>query len=890
MIAPLLAMLATLILGGAAQGWAAAPTLQPVFPAENPNLLFVEGEDAVSTNYAREPTLNFGTSGYRALQLDRSTGIQGIGSFYADYAFNVPSEGTWELWYGGTPPGPRDELYPSYASPFQLTLDAEKPRPVYRENVKVAGNYSPAFYWNLVGDLALAAGRHQIRFEVTEKRRIDGRYHFYLDCFFLVKKQDGKRVVAEPLPAVFPATMDEKGGDVPFLSIDDYLIKIRDNPGKTGPLVDLSLVYTLIGDSLGALKYLNQAMLLAPRDVEIALLVAKNRVWKGDLAAGLKKYREILQIDPRHRELWLEAGKVAAWSGRYDESIGFFRDGLAAFPLDADLTINLGLTLVWAGRGQEAEAVFREAQAQAGGDAGKLKAMGRVYRINGYPDRAIQAYTAATNADPADLESHLLLIATLSSAGKTAEADAARARISATFVDSPRLAAYLEDFKQTEGLKGAVMDEYRGKLAANPDNLVLRQILAQAYFWNGLKTRAIEEYRHILDNHAYLAVRDMEQGSAAVPRLLDQGYLLADWFTRFPAIAKAQRDALAAQQQKLAKASEASRDAETTALAALAAAARELSARFASSKSLAASHAEATAAEQQKDAEAEDAFARAIKGGTWRFDKAALLAELGKDVQDNSLARLVNAKLYLMDRQNAQAQSLLANQPMGVGVRYTYAQSLLWAGKPKEGRAVIAELAADKGSAVLPAYFDDMAGLARSLSGPADPARMRRPRRRLTRWLKLRPRPRSSPASIARRRSNGIRSPKPWRSSIPYTVTPWCAPSTPSRSPWRRSATSSGTTSSRRSRRPSTTPSPSSPGCSRWIPRTCWRPSGWARSTSGSGIGSPRWTRSRPSTTPTPTTRMWRRCTTPSRGSTRNPSAPWPRTSRIPSACNGTRR
>jgi len=231
-----LSIAAAFIFLAAARSDGASPKgLEPVFPAENGNLVFIEAEDAVSTNFAREPVLNFGTSGFRTLQLNRGTGLEGVGSFYADYVFRLPGSGTWELWYGGTPPGPRDDLYPSYTSPFSVSLDSQKPQPVTRETVAAVENYSPTYTWNLIGDRSLDAGRHTIRFEVTEKRRIDGRYFFYLDCFFLVKKEDGKRLLAQPLPAAFPRNMDDRSIDAPFPTIDDMLIRIRIIPARSSP-------------------------------------------------------------------------------------------------------------------------------------------------------------------------------------------------------------------------------------------------------------------------------------------------------------------------------------------------------------------------------------------------------------------------------------------------------------------------------------------------------------------------------------------------------------------------------------------------------------------------------------------------------------------------------
>jgi Flp pilus assembly protein TadD len=756
---------------GAAAGAAqqAAPKgLEPVFPAENQNLTFVEAEDAVSTNFAREPVLNFEVSGFRALQLNRSSGLEGVGSFYADYVFTLPSAGTWELWYGGTPPGPKDELYPSYTSPFSVTIDAEQPRQVTRETVAVAGTYAPVFSWNLVGERSLEAGRHTIRFEITEKRRIDGRYFFYFDCFFLVKKEAGARLVADPLPAVFPADMDDRKGDAPFAAIDDMLIKVRDNPGTPQPLVDLAALYTLLGDYLNALKYLNRAAALRPHDTDILLLIAKNRIWKGDVPEGLSAYRAVLGQDPKRRELWLEAGKMAAWNGNYEQSIGFFRDALSAFPGDLDLTVNLGLTYLWAGRGQDAETSFRTVQTIAGADPQRLMDLGRVYRVNGYPDRALQAYTAAANVAPQNLEPHLLVIDTLRAMGRKADADAERKRLQDMFVPSDRLTAYLDSFQQAEGLKDQVIAEYEEKLKQNPDNLVLRQVLAQAYFWNGLKDKAVAEYRHILANYAYHSLTDAETKASPLPLLIDRGYLLSDYLQRFPGIGKQQIAALSAGITKVNQANSVRVNAQAALDAAQKAQAKAkegketdaalAAVQTAEDKLLTAENALATEKDglsrlvdtaaallaqvdqagstlqadaetarelSLKDGEAQATFTQATRANGWKFDRAGMLAEMAPDLAQNDLSRLVSAKIVLGDRMTTQAQTMLApdaGSRSASSAAYTTAQSQLWAGQVKNALPLIQRLSDDPGLSQVPSYFADLAGLAAGLSISPEPA------------------------------------------------------------------------------------------------------------------------------------------------------------------------
>ncbi|MEE8591187.1 MAG: hypothetical protein V3T35_07685, partial [Spirochaetia bacterium] len=136
--------------------------VEPVFPEENEALIFIEGEDAVSTNFTNEPILNYSCSKFRTLQLNRRTGLQGGRSFYATFVLYVEDSGEYELWYGGTPPGPADELLPSYASPFSLRLDGGEALSVDRENVAVVEQYAPSYYWNYLGDIRLDAGQHTI--------------------------------------------------------------------------------------------------------------------------------------------------------------------------------------------------------------------------------------------------------------------------------------------------------------------------------------------------------------------------------------------------------------------------------------------------------------------------------------------------------------------------------------------------------------------------------------------------------------------------------------------------------------------------------------------------------------------------------------------------------
>ena len=62
-----------------------------------------------------------------------------------------------------------------------------------------------------------------------------------------------------------------------------------------------------------------------------------------------------------------------------------------------------------------------------------------------------------------------------------------------TFNKSDKLTRYLSIYKVKQSLKDRVIAQYENKLKEQPDNLALRAMLAQTYFWNGFKEKAIEE-------------------------------------------------------------------------------------------------------------------------------------------------------------------------------------------------------------------------------------------------------------------------------------------------------------------------------------------------------------------------------------------------------------
>ncbi len=492
--------------------------VDPVFPPAADGLVFVEGEDAVSTNMATEPTLNYGASGNRALQLSRKGQGAGPGSspFFAEYAVFIEKEDNYELWYGGLPPGPKDEFSVSLASPVGIAVDEAPARVLYREDVNVVEQYAPDYYWVRTLTLPLSAGSHIIRFEISERRRLDDSYLFYLDAFFLATGDSLKAGSAAARPRIFPHKPADRSIDQTFRPIDEYKAALQANPGAVRAYIELSTVYSLAGDYVNSLKTLARAAVIAPKDATIRFLIAKNRIWRGDIAEGLAAYRAYLGLERANRSGFEEAGKVAAWNGRYAESLDFYRDGLSAFPGDLSLTVNLGLAELWASDTAAAKATFAQVEALALGQAEDSLELASIYRSNGYPDRAIALYEKAIGAYPDRLSFYLEEIEAWSAMGKSAEADTVLARIASAFVSSDRLSELLSNFALERELKAKRIATFEERVKARPDDLALRTELARVYFWNGLKAKAVDELESILAVRFVRALDDSDRAAADI--------------------------------------------------------------------------------------------------------------------------------------------------------------------------------------------------------------------------------------------------------------------------------------------------------------------------------------------------------------------------------------
>lgn len=481
----------------------------PILPESNNDLIYQEGEGAVVTNFSTQPTLNYSASGKRTLQLNTYKGNYNNSPYFSKYILYIPEDGVYNFWYSGTPPGTREDIFPSYSSPFTLIIDNEE-YGLYREDVNVIESYAPGLYWIKTVEMELKSGFHEIEFRVDSKRRFDGKYYFYLDSFFLFK---GDETSPGLTPEIFPSNMLNRSIDNAFRDIATYQANIRENPESAGNYLSLAHIYILIGDYLNSIKMLTRVLQLEPENRSAKLLLAKSRLWNGNIDQGIRSYTEYLALYPNSLSIWEEAGKVSAWLGKLEESIHIYNNALEIFPENSSLKVNKAFTHFWKGDIEEGLSLLGEVENLVESSSSAIVELANIYRVNGYNNYAIDLYNSSIISNPDFIELYLNLEALYHETGDSTAAENILNRIKEHFSISEQLQQILD----TNSLKSSVKEQFistlEAKLVLDPENLNLRELLVQTLFWNGYVDRSIDEYISIMTINNYQDHRIFDDNS-----------------------------------------------------------------------------------------------------------------------------------------------------------------------------------------------------------------------------------------------------------------------------------------------------------------------------------------------------------------------------------------
>lgn len=509
--------MALLLSALAASGTAAAqPTegkLRPILAAKPDGLVWIEAEDAASTNFSGAPVLDYNSSAFRQLQLNREFSGGGA-TYYAEYLVTLDRAASWRLWIGGTPPGPRSDLLASFVSPARISVDGAEAFDLYREDVEVNERYTVNNYWYAYKRaLKLGPGAHTIRIEINEPRRYDNRNFFFLDALFLA--EEGGPVLSaslprERLPERFPKEPSDRRIDNPFLSIPQYEYLIQTDPSNRANYLLLAQVYSLLGDHGNAVRTLSRGRIVAGDDPRFTLLAAKSRIWSGEVDEGIRLYREYLAHPGADSAIWAEAAKISAWLMKYRDAEAFYRGGLERHPDDLNLKANYALTLLWEGRVREGERLLDSLLRSLADDPDATLALGLIFEQSGYPDKAEGLYRDGLAAFPDRFSFYERLIRAYGRTGRRAEAETLFADIARLFEPIPELTLAVEGLRGEGTLKEKALEGYRRRVSETPDDLGLRRELLQAFYWNGMLNEALFEGENILVAMLYGAMRELD--------------------------------------------------------------------------------------------------------------------------------------------------------------------------------------------------------------------------------------------------------------------------------------------------------------------------------------------------------------------------------------------
>ncbi|MFW5695124.1 MAG: tetratricopeptide repeat protein [Alkalispirochaeta sp.] len=472
----------------------------------------VEAEDAVSTNFAADAVLLFGTGNNRTLQLNERS-LLGDTPFYAEYAVYAPDAGDYELWYGGSIPGSRDTLIPSYGSPLVLRINDDPEVELFWEDVQVGPIYSTPYRWVRASTVSLQEGLNQVRIEVRERRRFDGRFFLYLDQLVFRPAEgngdgdgddesgadEAESYSAEQLPP------DSELSDEPE-SIEDVLITVRDNPDDIAAWIRLADLYTLVGDHINALRYLNRAAVVEDQNPEILRRTARNLMWRGDLEGALDAYWQLLSADVGQVESFLEAGKIAAWNGFYGAGEQYYLAGLENFPENMQIRINLGFTYLWSGQEERARELFQRTESSAD-TPDEARTIAREYRMNDAAERAAEYLNRATDTFGGDEDLYADRYDLLLAIGDTAAAEQLVEESVQAVSDPEGLRARLQRIDRTYQLREQLIADFETAAAADPLDPAPRRTLAQTYLWTGRLEAGIDQFELLLAVESLRGIR-----------------------------------------------------------------------------------------------------------------------------------------------------------------------------------------------------------------------------------------------------------------------------------------------------------------------------------------------------------------------------------------------
>ncbi|MBP8986745.1 MAG: tetratricopeptide repeat protein [Spirochaetes bacterium] len=476
------------------------------------NYIWIEGENAVSTNFAREPIYNFFCSNRFALQLAKDVDPPADG-YYANYVFYVTHTKEYDLWLGCTPPGSMYHDRPGYASPIEWKVDNGPFQSASAENVYVKDFYGiGGFYWVKIATGTLNAGKHNLTIRVKQKRSSGWDYYFYIDAILFLPHYSIDIAELMNFPEVAPKNFTTPGEGILFDDINEYEKKIRTNINDRGTLFTLVQIYGWLYDYNKAIVLLQRYLEKNPRDIQMRLLLAANYSWSDQLDAAINEYKNIIAIDEKNITARKLLSVLAGWNNRYDEAIQYYQQIIAIEPDNVDAYISLATQYSWKGEMDKAIVTFEKAESIAPDNVAVLEALGDNYYWLGRTYDAIRQYYRIIDLDEKNISAYKKLAKIYLDVGETAKASRVINDAKQIIDLYPELSGISLDVKdELAKERRELINSYKEALVKTPEDVNLRKGLIDTYIWNKMHSDAVKEYDTLLTYKMFHSIEASEQ-------------------------------------------------------------------------------------------------------------------------------------------------------------------------------------------------------------------------------------------------------------------------------------------------------------------------------------------------------------------------------------------
>ncbi|MDY6967237.1 MAG: gliding motility-associated C-terminal domain-containing protein [Spirochaetota bacterium] len=465
------------------------------------NYIWIEGEDAVATNFSKEKVYNFFCSDRFTLQLSKDTDPSSEKGYYATYVFYISRSKEYDFWMGCSPPGSLESDKPGYASPFEWKIDDGALRKASSENIYTKEFYAPgSYYWVKISSGKLDVGRHTLTIRVNQKRSSGWDYYFYIDAICFIPTYSKYLIPLMQFPEAAPDDFNEIGKGIKFEKIDFYKKKIKKNPFDKQSIFDLIQIYIWLYDYGKAINLCENYLKLKPTEIKIRFLLASALAWSGRLDDSIKEYKNIISIQKNNITARKLLAVLAGWNNRYNEAIRNYQEIISIDPYNIDAYISLATQYSWKGDVNSALEIFEKAESIAPDNIKVLYALGDNYSWSGKSYEAIRQYTKIININEKEIDAYKKLARIYLATGNKKLADETLKEARHIMQLYPEVSGFTLDVdNEMDKDRKATIDEYKKALIRNPDNLEIRKNLIDTYIWNKMDDEAVKEYNNLFN-------------------------------------------------------------------------------------------------------------------------------------------------------------------------------------------------------------------------------------------------------------------------------------------------------------------------------------------------------------------------------------------------------